>query len=468
MGVLLGVYYLLLQRENLYRFNRFYLLFSMVFSLALPFITIEVYKEMPAEVIPQHVMPATISQPVQQLPAFVMVVATADTTNYLLVTVWAVYGLLVVVFAIRFVVIISQFKKRISRNAVIPYKEARLVPDAATVLPHTFLSYIFLNKAAYENNEVEDELYEHELAHVQQKHTLDILFTELLKTVFWFNPLLYLYKKAIQLNHEFLADEQAAASAKDIASYQKLVLEKAAFGANGMAFSSNFNFSITKKRLIMMTKKTNKARGWLLKVAVLPVLGSTIYLLCTKTVAQVREVNTKNETSKNVTVSKQPGNVNTIVQQVENNIILSDQDKKRDAYFSGIKVNIMNMKEDIQINKPYEELTLAEKRKYLSEFPVQTQKKEVTEKLFEDLKDKNKYAVWVDYKNVDNKELGRYKASDFSGYFGSFVHKNARTKQHPQLYQYTLVTNGYFDKENQANAKHYAKDTCVVIWPGWK
>jgi hypothetical protein len=208
----------------------------------------------------------------------------------------------------------------------------------------------------------------------------------------------------------------------------------------------------------MMTKKTNKARGWLLKAAVLPVLGGTIYLLCTKTVAQVKEVNTKNETSKNVTVSKQS----------ENNIILSDQDKKRDSYFSGVKVNIVNMKEDIQINKPYEELTLAEKRKYLSEFPVQTQKKEVTEKLFEDLKDKNKYAVWVDYKNVDNKELGKYKASDFSGYFGSFVHKNARTKQHPQLYQYTLVTNGYFDKENQANANQYAKDTRVVIWPGSK
>ena len=458
MGMLLGVYYLLLQRENLYRFNRFYLLFSLVFSLALPFITIEVYKKLPAEVIPQHVVPATISQSVQQSPVTVMAVATADTTNYLLVAAWAVYVLLVVVFTVRFVVIISQFKKRIRRNAVIPYKEARLVPDAATVLPHTFLSYIFLNKAAYENNEVEDELYEHELAHVQQKHTLDILFTELLKTVFWFNPLLYLYKRAIQLNHEFLADEQAAASAKDIASYQKLVLEKAAFGANGMAFSSNFNFSITKKRLIMMTKKTNKARGWLLKAAVLPVLGGTIYLLCTKTVAQVKEVNTKNETSKNVTVSKQS----------ENNIILSDQDKKRDAYFSGVKVNIVNMKEDIQINKPYEELTLAEKRKYLSEFPVQTQKKEVTEKLFEDLKDKNKYAVWVDYKNVDNQELSKYKASDFSGYFGSFVHKNARTQQHPQLYQYTLVTNGYFDKENQANAKHYAKETHVVIWPGSK
>jgi len=121
------------------------------------------------------------------------------------------------------------------------------------ILPHTFLNYIFINKNDYENRKIEGELFTHELTHVRQKHTLDVLFIEILKTIFWFNPLLIFYKKAIQLNHEFLADEKVVTSYKNVPFYQSLLLEKASWNSN-FYLASNLNFLVTKKRLIMMTK----------------------------------------------------------------------------------------------------------------------------------------------------------------------------------------------------------------------
>jgi hypothetical protein len=103
----------------------------------------------------------------------------------------------------------------------VKYKNATLVLVDEKTLPHTFLNHIFVNFDDYNQRTIEDELYTHELVHVTQKHTLDILFIELLITIFWFNPLLYLYKKAIQLNHEFLADQKVVESYNNVPFYQR-------------------------------------------------------------------------------------------------------------------------------------------------------------------------------------------------------------------------------------------------------
>ena len=68
------------------------------------------------------------------------------------------------------------------------------------------------------------ELIAHEKAHLDQKHTLDVLFVEILQIVFWFNPLLLFYKRAIKLNHEFLADQAVNAQFQSVKNYQNLLL----------------------------------------------------------------------------------------------------------------------------------------------------------------------------------------------------------------------------------------------------
>jgi hypothetical protein len=135
---------------------------------------------------------------------------------------------------------------------------------------------------------------------VNQKHTLDILLIEILKVIFWFNPIFIFYKKAIQLNHEFLADEKVVQSHNNVPFYQNLLLSKA--NANPTYYlASNLNYSVTKKRLIMMTKNTSKSRALLKKGMLIPLLTALVFSLCTKVVAQ----ETTQKEGKNIYVNEE-------------------------------------------------------------------------------------------------------------------------------------------------------------------
>ena len=179
MLLLLGLYHLLLEREKMHRFNRFYLLFALAFSLALPFITFTVYKQV-AEVQED----VTIAQmPMQQRTASPVM----EATDYALYIVLCIYILITLVFVFRFIKNVLHFKRLIKASETVVQDGATLVLLNRSILPHTFLHYIFINKQEYNNRLIEDELFTHELTHVIQKHTLDILFIEALLTVFWFN-----------------------------------------------------------------------------------------------------------------------------------------------------------------------------------------------------------------------------------------------------------------------------------------
>jgi hypothetical protein len=278
MLVLLGVYHLFLEKEKMHRFNRFYLLGAMVLSIVLPLISIPVYVEAAAVL-----QPVAIAQ-AQALPT-TFVPAVVQEEHYMPYVLAGGYAVIVVVLGVRFILNINRFYRLKKKSTTVGYKNATLVLLEDNVLPHTFLNNIYLSKHEYESRKIEPELFTHELAHVLQKHTLDILFTELLKTFFWFNPLVYFYKRAIQLNHEFLADETTVSNHLNITNYQQLLLEMAT-PAKQYALASSINFSVTKKRFIMMTKTTTKTKAVLLKVALLPVIGTLMMLFCTKATAQ--------------------------------------------------------------------------------------------------------------------------------------------------------------------------------------
>ena len=276
MAVLLGAYHLLLKNEKIYSFNRYYLLGAVVFSLLAPFIAIPVYIEAAAA-------PAGNVIPLQgQVTG---VAAAQGGESYPVYAGGLLYGGITLLMFFRFARNIRSFGKKAAAAEVVPYKGAELVLLDGDVLPHTFLKRIFVSRTDYEANAIEEELYTHELAHVRQRHTLDILFIELAKTVFWFNPLLHLYKRAIQLNHEFLADEKVVHATNNPVFYQQLLLVKATAGP-APVLASSLNFSITKQRFIMMTKTTSQLRGAIKQIAIAPLMAGLMFLFCTETVAQ--------------------------------------------------------------------------------------------------------------------------------------------------------------------------------------
>lgn len=291
LGVFLVFYHLVLEKEKMHKFNRFFLLFSMVFSLVIPFVSFEIIKEIPMNLSSQISIDETTITKFQ----------SEEKIDYKLIFLWSLYGFVTLLLLIRFGRNIWKILSKSSRNPVINFKNSKLVLIDEKILPHTFLNYIFVNSDDYKNRNIEEELYTHELVHATQQHTLDILFVEFLKTIFWFNPLFVFYKKAIQLNHEFLADQEIVKEYKNVSFYQKLLLEKGN-GGSKIYLASNLNYLVTKKRLIMMTKSTSKKIAFLKKSAIVPVLTILIVFLCVKTVAQskteVKAVTLNTETNR--------------------------------------------------------------------------------------------------------------------------------------------------------------------------
>ena len=115
----------------------------------------------------------------------------------------------------------------------------------------SFFNYLFI---AGETKGV-DLITQHELVHIRQKHSVDIIFTEILKIVSWFNPVLYLLQRSLKNVHEFIADEKTAAINNDRLEYSAFLISNA-YGLSGSAIThSFFNSNLLKRRILMLNGK---------------------------------------------------------------------------------------------------------------------------------------------------------------------------------------------------------------------
>jgi len=121
--------------------------------------------------------------------------------------------------------------------------------------PFTFFNLLFISKSDYENGNI-DEIIVHEKAHRDEYHSFDIILLEIITIIQWFNPFVWLFRFSLKSEHEFIADNKVLKEGFDKYKYQKLLFEKS-LGITTLNLTNNFNYSLLKKRLKMMTKKTN-------------------------------------------------------------------------------------------------------------------------------------------------------------------------------------------------------------------
>ncbi|WKL47055.1 M56 family metallopeptidase [Flavobacterium pectinovorum] len=281
-GMLLFIFYavykLWLENEKMFRFNRAYLLLSLVFSFVIPLQLISV----------RPLLGNTLS--VIQLDGVVIrtsnVVLNNDNSEQLIISVLSIiYLIVVLLFTVQFFVNLYSFYNKTKINSKQLLNDVEVVLIEEPTLPHSFWNSVFINKEEFETGKIPLELIAHEKAHLKQKHTLDILFIEVLQIVFWFNPLIILFKKAIKLNHEFLADEEVNTQFESVTRYQKLLLNFAS-NKNSIALASNLNYLITKKRLIMMTKKESRFKMTFKVLIVSIVCLLSLFVFSSETIAQ--------------------------------------------------------------------------------------------------------------------------------------------------------------------------------------
>lgn len=283
LGLLLLIYHLLLETEKMHHINRGYLVFSLLFSLTIPLIPVGIGEQFPGIVQSWYSDTATTSSaniesepssgfidseiPGEWLPPTDQTDSAKGFPVFPLMI--SLYGIISLLLFARLFRVIHIIQMKADRNPRKLYENCELVLLREKVVPHTFMSTIFVNRDEYKSGRIGRDILIHEQAHATQKHTFDLLLIEVLKAIFWFNPLLYLYKRAMQLNHEYLADQAVINAGIKIKEYQSLllntVLSQPAYG-----LSHSFTFSLTKKRLQMMTQPVSPFRTSIKTLAIIP------------------------------------------------------------------------------------------------------------------------------------------------------------------------------------------------------
>lgn len=287
--ILLLVNRLIFQREAIYKFNRFYLLAAVIGSFLIPLVEIEVVEK---EIETPHFVTQELS-PSQDFPINSYPELTQDSVPEMVLAekpmdwtliFWTVYGLITLIFLIRFVRNINLLIDKINRNVHVQFRGETLVLLKEQSLPFSFLSYIFVSKEYFESDLMTEAVFAHEQAHVHGRHSWDNLLIESMLVVFWFHPGLYLARQAIKLNHEFIADE-AALQITPLDQYKGFLLNMM-IPEKSPGLTSSLNFSLTKKRFEMMKRKTANSTKWILILSVIPVLGAMVYVFSEKVVSQ--------------------------------------------------------------------------------------------------------------------------------------------------------------------------------------
>ncbi|MDT7829422.1 M56 family metallopeptidase [Pricia sp. S334] len=297
LAVFLLFYKLLLEKQRMHTFKRYYLLAALVVSLIIPSLRFVEYVEVPTAAVP-------VERPVGRTVADADVpIATASKEAQFsqiyfeqwTTVLWTLYGLGVLLFGWKFLLNLWKIAHNIRNNPKLKIDTLINVLLKDAVLPHSFLNYIFLNRREFESRAIPNDVLVHEAAHARQRHSLDVLFVELLQVLFWFNPLIHLAKKSIRLNHEFLADQAVLEQGASAPRYQNTLLAFASSTEDkkhqpSMANAINHSsYSSIKKRFIAMKTRTSKKSNLIRSILILPLFALLLYGFSER---EVREVKT--------------------------------------------------------------------------------------------------------------------------------------------------------------------------------
>ena len=249
-GFLLLCYMLFLHKEKYHQLNRFYLLFSLVFSSLLPFIKFSV----PV----QPLIPNTQS--------FLTTVTKTSTISF--GTILYVTG--VVLFFILFLLKLFKVLRQIIRKHYVEMNGLKVIDNPEQKVPFSFFHYVVVDSTTFELDEL-DLVLRHEAAHAQQWHTLDILFVELLGVICWFNPFVWAYKSALKSQHEYAADAAVIHSNVPRNDYFDLILKQIRH-QNRLAPVHSFSATAVKSRFRMMMAPVHGRHRWMRYLSVIPML----------------------------------------------------------------------------------------------------------------------------------------------------------------------------------------------------
>ncbi|WP_051590760.1 M56 family metallopeptidase [Flavobacterium daejeonense] len=290
IGLFYFAYMLLLRKETFFSGNRWFLIFGLISSSILPlfFITKIIWVE-----------PTTDSFDWSNIPVTASVSNPESKINWYLIGMYTYLTGILISF-IQLVFDFYSLMKVLKGKNIQQNGNFKFIDIAENIAPFSYFNYIVYNSSLYSSDELKNIL-EHEKVHSQQKHSLDVLISRLFCVFFWFNPLIWLYKKAIVQNLEFIADSEASKNITDKKAYQ-LTLLKITTQDNCVTITNHFYQSLIKKRIIMLNQNQSKKWHSWKYITVFPALIAFVFLFQIEVIAQERETQKPENETKSETV----------------------------------------------------------------------------------------------------------------------------------------------------------------------
>jgi len=287
LGVFYLAYCLFLKKETYYQLNRAYLIVSCIAAFILPVLQIGSLKHVePATVVrvtsavPVQTTYETIpAAAVQATPAVTATAAPVIEHHFTLQQgLWYGYITGVVILLLVLLIKLYTLYRLMQNEQCIKQDKHKLIYLTGTDVAFSFLNYLFIGANAPGAN----TMIRHELVHIRQRHSADIIFIELLKIISWFNPCIYLLQNSLKTVHEYIADEHTAAYETDALTYSSFLVNNA-YGAGGSSIThSFFNYNLLKKRIIMLNQQRSGNLARLKYLVAVPICAG---LLCASTLA---------------------------------------------------------------------------------------------------------------------------------------------------------------------------------------
>jgi len=273
-GILFSYYWLFLRNKRFHHYNRFYLLSALVIPPLFSLISIPIFLE------GDHTTGSVLFKTVTAITIDAddaSAAGVADTREsfdwkYLLGSIYIIISATFLTLTVRAIRYIQRLRRRYPFESL---HDLKLYTTTEPGTPFSFFQSIFWHKEIIIESKQGQQILRHELFHVQQKHSVDILLAEALTALFWINPFYHLIKKELKAIHEFLADQHAA-SHDNKGEYAELLLQRI-LQTRTLPVTNYFFQNHIKRRIAMITQLKNKKYGYGSRLMVLPL---TVLLFC--------------------------------------------------------------------------------------------------------------------------------------------------------------------------------------------
>ncbi|RMA64369.1 ankyrin repeat domain-containing protein [Ulvibacter antarcticus] len=301
IAVVLAFYKLIIEKETFYATNRFYLIAGLIFTFALPFISLPklienqgfvstlIETKKASEETDQSRIFEPIPVPVSEENKSVIADLSeenlaVETTNIGPTFSWLsilfyiyIFGV-IVLFLNLLSQIVNLLLKVISSKDKIRDTDGIIINSSSIKEPCSFFNYIFINPEQYEF-EIYEQIIAHEKIHVKKRHSIDLMLSEIAVILLWFNPFVWLFRKEVEKNIEYQTDNHLLdnnATKKD--SYQMNLLRIATYN-KPLTITTNYNQSLIKQRIAMMNKKKSNPHSYWKYAFTMPLFLAIVLLL---------------------------------------------------------------------------------------------------------------------------------------------------------------------------------------------